>query len=560
MEESIFYQLSIVMVVAAAVSLAMRLLRQPLIIGYIFTGFLVGPSLFEVVHNHEAFDSFSQIGIALLLFIIGLGLNVRIIKNTGKPVFAAFLAIVVGVGSLGFLTSALLGFDRGESLVMATALLFSSTIIVVKALSDKKEQSRLYGQIAIGVLLVEDIAATLALLWVSASGSGPGASNDLTLLLAKGVLLATVLVAIGGYLMPRLSKLFASSQELLYIFALAWAFGVASAFRWAGFSLEVGALFAGVALAHLPYVQAIATRLKPLRDFFIVLFFIGLGEELGVDNLSDALVPALVFSAIIMVSKPLLIIGSLGVLGYTKQTSFKAAVHLSQISEFSIVLIVLAVSNGVANQKLVAITTLTALITIAISAYLIKYDDQLFRWLQRPLSVFEKDRTREELQALGHYPLLLLGYREGGYSFVQTFRQMKKRYIVIDYDPDVIESLERQHINHLYGDVTDIGLLEEIGIHKSELVISTLSNPATNRLLAAHIAKANSEAIFICPASTFEEAETLYAAGAAYVLLPHYIGDEHINQFLKRHGSNKKAFAIYRNKHLASLGNLAVRP
>ena len=559
MEQSIFYQLSIVMVIAAAISLVLRLFRQPLIIGYILTGFLVGPSFLGVIHNHEAFDSFSQIGIALLLFIIGLGLNAAVIKDTGKPVFVTFAAIIAGLGSFGFIASVLLGFEQKEALVMSTALLFSSTIIVVKALSDKKEQSRLYGQIAIGVLLAEDIAATLALLLVSTSGTDTSASNDLVLLLAKGGLLAGSLTVIGGYVLPRLSKLFASNQELLYIFALAWAFGVASVFQWAGFSIEVGALFAGVAMAHLPYVQAISNRLKPLRDFFIVLFFISLGEELGIENLSGALVPALVFSAIIMVSKPILIMSSLGFLGYTKQTSFKTAVHLSQISEFSIVLIVLAVHNGVASNDLIAITTLTALITIAVSAYLMKYDDALFHYFNKALSIFERNTTKNELKSLSHYPLLLLGYSEGGFSFVKTFRQMKKRYIVIDYDPDIVESLERRHINHLYGDVTDIELLEEIGVHKSEIVVSTINNAITNQMLANHISKVNPGAVFICHASTFEEAETLYELGAAYVLMPHYIGDEHINQFLKLHGSNKQAFAKYRAKHLSVLGNLAVR-
>lgn len=559
MEQSIFYQLSIVMVIAAAVSLFLRAFRQPLIIGYIVTGFIVGPSVFGVIHNHEAFESFSQIGITLLLFVIGLGLNVNVIKDTGKPVLVIFSSVIVGVGGIGLLVSALMGFGHKESFVMAAALLFSSTIIVIKALSDKKEQTRLYGQIATGVLLAEDLAATIALLFVSASSSDASSSNDITSLFIKGGGLAAALAFTGGFILPKLSRLFASSQELLYVFALAWAFGVASLFRWAGFSLEVGALFAGVALAHLPYVQAIASKLKPLRDFFIVLFFIGLGEELGVGNLSAALVPALVFSIIILISKPILIMGSLGVLGYTKQTSFKAAIHLSQISEFSIVLIVLAVTSGIARQELISITTLTALITIAISTYLMKYDDRLYHWLERPLSIFERNQTKKELKSLSHYPLLLLGYSEGGAGYVKTFQQMKKRYIVIDYDPDVIESLERQHIKHLYGDATDTELLEEINVHKSELIISTITSASTNRLLVNFIIDANPKAVFICNANTFEEAEHLYEAGASYVLLPHHIGDEHINQFIKRNGSSKNAFTKYRRQHLTALGNLAIK-
>jgi len=559
MEQSIFYQLSLVMIIAAAVSLVLRLFRQPLIIGYILTGVLVGPSLLSIIHSHEAFESFSQIGIALLLFVIGLGLNVKIIKDTGKPVFIVVAATFCGMGTLGLIAAWLLGFRSSAAVVMAGALLFSSTIIVVKALSDKKEQSRLYGQIAIGVLLAEDLAATLALVFVSASSSSDTETTGLLVLLARGGFLAGMLILVGGYILPKLSKLFASSQELLYVFALAWAFGVASAFQASGFSLEVGALFAGVTLAHLPYVQAIGSKLKPLRDFFIVLFFIGLGEELGVGNLSSALLPALLFSAIILISKPLIIMTSLGALGYTKQTSFKTAIHLSQISEFSIVLIVLAVNTGLADQKLVAITTLTALITIAVSAYLMKYDDRLYKRFQKQLSIFERGDTKREIRSLGHYPLMLLGYSEGGYSFVRTFREMKKRYIVIDYDPEVIEILERQHVNHLYGDVTDTELLEEINIHKSELIISTITYPETNLLLVRYIMRINPKAVFICHADTLDEAEKLYNSGASFVLMPHQIGEEHINQFIKRNGTSKGAFGKHRKQQLSQLGNIAIR-
>lgn len=559
MQQAIFYQLSIVMVIAAVVSLVLRLFRQPLIIGYILTGILVGPSLLGVINDHKAFESFSQIGIALLLFIVGLGLNIGIVKDTGRAVFVAFGVRLFGVGSLVLLASLLLGYTPQEALILAVALLFSSTIIVVKALSDKKEQARLYGQISIGVLLIEDIAATLALLFISSNSAQASTTNGLIMLTAKGVLLAAGLAVTGGLVLPRLSRVFAISQELLYVFALAWAFGIASLFWWAGFSIEVGALFAGVAMAHLPYVPAIASRLKPLRDFFLVLFFIRLGESLGLAKISGALLPALIFSALILLAKPFLTMLALGLLGYTKQTSFKTSLHLSQISEFSIILIVLAVQKGLGRPDLVAVSTLTALITIAVSTYLIKYDDRLFRRFESWLSVFERTETKRDVRALGHYPFVLVGYSEGGYSFVKTFRKMKKDYIVIDYDPDVIEALERRHINHLYGDVTDIELLEELGIHKSEIIVSTLTDDDTNLILARHINRINPGAVFICRATTFDKAEGLYAAGATYVLLPHFIGDSHINHFLQKHGANKRAYSIYRKKHLAQLGNLALK-
>jgi Kef-type K+ transport system membrane component KefB len=558
MEQSLFFQLSLVLVLAAAVSIIFRAFKQPLVLSYIVTGFLVGPTVLGLIHDKSAFESFSQIGIALLLFIIGLGLNTAVIKNAGKPVLIAFLAIIAGVGSLGFWAAQLLGWTTTESLIMATALLFSSTIIVVKSLSDKKEQSRLYGQIAIGILLLEDIVATIALLFVSAGGGSSATFVDIGILLAKAVALAAGLVLVGGFILPRFAKTFAANQELLYIGVLAWGFGIASLVWWAGFSIEVGALFAGVTLAHLPYAGGIATRLKPLRDFFIVLFFIGLGQHLEIHHLSSAIVPALIFSAIIMVSKPLLTMISLGVLGYTKQTSFKTAVHLSQISEFSIILIVLGATMGLVTPDVTVVITLTALITIALSTYLMHFDDKLYRLLQKPLSIFERGETKRELKELQHYPLVLLGYHEGGYEFVRTFRHMKKPYVVVDFNPEVIDSLEAQHINHLYGDVTDFELLDEIGVHKSELIVSTLTDTATNHLLLGHIRRHNKHVIFVCHATSYDEAEALYEQGAAYVILPHFIGTEQINEFIRKHGSNKKAFEKYRRQHLIRLGNMAL--
>ncbi|HEX8182468.1 MAG TPA: cation:proton antiporter [Candidatus Saccharimonadales bacterium] len=555
MDHTVFIQLSFVLALAALLSLTFKYFRQPLVIAYILTGFLAGPSLLNLIHDHEAFSSFSQIGIALLLFVIGLGLNAGIIRATGKPVLFACVAIIAGVGSVTFLVSKLLGFGQADTIVLSVALLFSSTIIVITSLSDKKEQSRLYGQIAIGILLVEDIAATLALLFVSSQGSGAGSAETSTLvtLLAKGAVLAAALIVCGGYLLPRTVHLFAKSQELLYIFALAWAFGVASVFYWYGFSMEVGALFAGVCLAHMPYAQEISVRLKPLRDFFLVLFFVELGQNLNIDNLSSAILPAIVLSAVVMIVKPLTIISTLGLLGYTKQTGFKTAVHLSQISEFSIVLVALAVSRQVTSPEIATIVTLTAIITIVCSTYLMKYDDVLYKLWQKPLSIFERGQTKREIRSLKTYPLVLLGYRKGGYEFLRTFRQMKKRYIVIDYDPEVIEHLERQHASHLYGDVTDLELLNEISLHNSELVVSTIADMQSNLLIISHIMGRGKDTIFVCHASTMEEALLLYDKGASYVLLPHYIGSEQASGFIQRNGSDKAAFDKYREQHLSSL-------
>jgi Kef-type K+ transport system membrane component KefB/voltage-gated potassium channel Kch len=556
MHDTIFTELSVVILVTAVVSIIMKVLRQPLILGYILAGLLVGPSIFNLIHSEELFQTFSALGIALLLFIIGLGMNVAELRKLGKVVPLIAAASFSAITLLGFASSSLMGFDTTEALIIGLAMFFSSTIIIIKILSDKREQNRLHGQIAIGVILVEDIIATFALLFIVAGKDGQFNIEQVAFLLVKGLALLAFLALCSTKILPRVSKYMAGTQELLFLFAIAWGFGIATLFELAGFSIEVGALFAGVALAASPYVQEIASRLKPLRDFFVVLFFITLGQSMSLDSIATGLIPALILSAIVIIGKPLIITSTMGLLGYTKRVSFKTGINLSQISEFSIILVVLAVSTGMARPELASIITLVAVITIAISTYLMHYDDQLFnRFDKLKLRMFEKEATFREHKRIGGYPILLLGYHHGGHEFVRIFQQMKHRFLVIDYDPEIIELMEQQKVDYLYGDVTDTELLREANIDRSKLIVSTISDHSTNVFLVNLILKANPDCAIICHAENVHQATELYDLGASYVMIPHYIGSEKIGQFIKRTGLNKAEFKKFRDRHLAHLEN-----
>ncbi|MDQ5932574.1 MAG: hypothetical protein QG649_659 [Patescibacteria group bacterium] len=558
MHQEIFTELSIVLVVVAAISVLMRWLKQPLILGYILTGILVGPLVLDVIHAKEAFEGFSEIGIALLLFIIGLGMNAGVIRSLGKVSLVTASVILTVVGGLGLATLLALGFDFVTALVMAVALFFSSTIVILKVLSDKREVSRLHGQIAIGVILVDDIVATLAIVAVTASANGGLGASQLLPMIGKATALGLLLFVVGAYLIPKFAKTLAKSQELLFIFAIAWGFGIASLFGVFGFSHEVGALFAGVALASLPYATEMSTRLKPLRDFFIVLFFVTLGERFVFDDLGGTLVPALLLSAIVLIGKPLFTMISLGALGYTKLTSFKAGIHLSQISEFSIVLVVLAAQLNLVDDKSATIITLVALITIGISSYLMKYDNALYKKLNGVLSVFERKKPKEQKQKRGLYSSILFGYHHGGHEFLHLFRDTKERYLIVDYDPDVIEHLESQGIRHAYGDATDTEFLEEINAGHAKFVASTIIDKQVNMMLLGYLHRHSTSITFICHARTYEDALELYEHGAAYVILPRFLGSEYITSHIKRHGLDKKSFDAFRARHIVSIGKTAV--
>ena len=542
--ESVFNELSLVIVVTAVVSIIMRLIKQPLILGYILSGLIVGPSALNLIHSTEVFQAFSQIGIALLLFIIGLGMHVGELRKLGKVVFLASFSSLLTITLLGFATSTVLGFDKSEAFIIGLALFFSSTIIIVKLLSDKKEQNRLHGQIAIGIILVEDIIK-------DGGGFDP---SQLLILAAKSIFLLLFLAICSIKVLPKIAKYMASNQELLFLFAIGWGFGIATLFERAGFSIEVGALFAGVSLASSPFVQEIAARLRPLRDFFIVLFFITLGEQMNITNLGSVLLPALILSMIVIIAKPVVVTTVAGLLGYTKRVSFKAGINLSQISEFSIILVVLAAAQGIIRPEVSSMVTIIAIFTIAVSTYLMQYDDKLFTYFDRiKLKVFEKDAIYKEKKSPRSYQNVLLGYHHGGHEFIKTFQEMGKKFLVIDYDPEVIDILENQKINYLYGDATDAELLQEAGIDKSKMIVSTINDHQTNKFVITTVLQINPNALIICHADNIEEATELYDLGVSYVMIPHHIGSEKMTAFIKKSGGDKEAFRKHREKHIATL-------
>jgi hypothetical protein len=257
--------------------------------------------------------------------------------------------------------------------------------------------------------------------------------------------------------------------------------------------------------------------------------------------------------------KPIIVQTTLGLLGYTKQVGFKTAIHLSQISEFSIILTVLALSSGLIRGEIVEAVTLTAMITLGISSYLMHYDDQLFKRLIRPLGIFEREEVKTEKKSSKHYKLVLIGYHKGGHEFINTFRDMKKPYIVIDYNPAFIEIMDRQHIHNIYGDATDYELLDELEVHKADIVISTISETAANMSILKYLHRRNPNISFICHAQNLTAAAKLYNNNAVYVMLPHLVGSQRLSDFIRRHGTKKTSFESYRRIQLSRLGRSALK-
>ncbi len=548
--DTVFVGLSLIIVIAAAMALLMRIIGQPLIIGHILTGIIVGPAVFHVAKSPGTLALFSDLGIALLLFIIGLGLNPRVIKEVGRTASLVGGGQVIVVSILGFLVGKAFGLDNNASLILGASLAISSTIIILKLISDKKEQGRLYAKIAVSVSLVQDIIAIALVVLTSAGSNGSIALGSLFTLLTKALVVGGLIYLISFRVLPKFHHLIAENQEFLFLFAIAWGLGSAALFQKIGLSTEIGALLAGICLAPLASAQEISARLRPLRDFFLIVFFIALGSNLTLSSIGSNL--GLIFVGIIIASliKPLVAMGVMGFLGYTKRTSFKASISLAQVSEFSIVLILIAQNKGLIKPDFVSAIILMTLVSIAASTYMIIFSDKLFGVFEKYLGMFERRKGQNEQLVDMKYDLVLFGYQRGGHEFINLFKKLKKKYVVVDYDPEVIDVIEERKINYLYGDATDVELLEEAGVDRAKLVVSTIPDYQTNMVILNYLKTKNPQAIVVIHADDPYEAAKLYEAGASYVILPHYIGSEKVSEFIAKSGLAKSAFRKQRVRHL----------
>ncbi|NBO17495.1 MAG: cation:proton antiporter, partial [Proteobacteria bacterium] len=375
-----FTEIAIILAVTFGISIIMRILKQPLIIGYIFSGIIAGPYVLNVIHSQEIMELLSKIGITALLFIVGLGLSPKVLKETGLAAGATGFGQIFFTTLITYFSATALGFNSLESFYIALSFGFSSTIIILKLLSDKGDTHKLYGRVAVGFLLVEDLVATIALVIISGiSNIGNGSIIDiiskLGVLLGTGFVLLIILFLFSTHVLSRLNNFVSKSQEFLFIFSLAWGLTIAMIYQKLGLSIEIGALVAGVTLSMTPYSYEISARLKPLRDFFILMFFILLGSHMAFGNINQLLLPALILSTIILFGKPLAIFVIMNLLGFTRKNAFLSGLVAAQISEFSLILVTLGNSIGHVSNQALSLVTLVGIFTISGSTYLVMFNE-----------------------------------------------------------------------------------------------------------------------------------------------------------------------------------------
>ncbi len=558
MEQTIFYELSIILLLTFAVSGLLGLLKQPIIIGYLIAGALMGVFFVNIVGENEAISAFSQMGVALLLFMVGLHLNPKLIKAVGPVSMVTGLGQILFTFSMGFLICMFLGFEYITSFYVATAMTFSSTIIIMKLLSDKGDIETLYGRISVGLMIFQDLVAILVLMVISSMSNGFDFNSIVFGTVLQGIFLAFFVIVIGVYVLPLITKRVAASQEMLMLFSLAWAFAVASVFMLAGFSMEIGALLAGFTLSISPYRYEISSKMKILRDFFIIIFFVFLGSQMMFENLQSYIVPIVIFSVFVLIGNPLIMMIIMGLMGYKKRNSFFAGSAIAQISEFSLIVTALGVSVGHIDKGILVLVTVVALLTMAGSSYYIIYNKQLYNRLAKYLSIFERKGKKvndHRYNEHEEYDIILLGYSNVGLHLLDSFGKMKKKYLVIDYDPEIIAKLAREGVDCRYGDVGDSEILEEMNWAKVNMVISTIKDYDTNLLILNKIRGVNKKAIIIVLSHDMAQAMKFYEKGASYVLMPNMLGGYHTSVLIEEYGFDLQKFLAEKARHVQMLMN-----
>lgn len=551
-------QISTLLVAAAASGLVAKLLKQPLLIGYLFAGLVF--SILGLTQEKEALEAMGQIGVTLLLFLVGLEMNFHEIKTVGKAALVTGLGQIIFTSLIGFFIARFLGFSDLSSLYIAIALTFSSTIIIIKLLSEKNDLDTLYGKVAVGFLLVQDFVAILILMFLAGLGRGENlAPLDFLFVIVKALVLILAIIYLSKKVIPNLFEKFATgSSELVFIVSIAWALGLASLVAGPlGFTYEVGGFLAGIALSNISEQLQIISKTRPIRDFFLIIFFFILGTKLMVGGIGALLVPAVIFSLFVLIGNPLIVLILMGILGYKKKTSFLASVTVAQISEFSLILMAMGLTVAHVTQNDVSIVILVGVITMTLSTYMILSSEKIFAKLSTVLGIFERKNTHElilpQLEKLYDH-VVLIGAGRTGMNLINYLRKHKLSFTVIDFNPDLTSRLASRNYPVIFGDMTDMEILESANVSEARAIISTTPNFSDNLALLKLLKKFGKKATVILEASSQANAKQLYKNGADYVILPTHLTGEHLRAIAKQNDFSKIKLQKMGISHIKRLG------
>lgn len=531
MHDYVFHEIAFLLLVAATVGLLGTALRQPVVVSFIAVG-IAAAALFENTPATVAHITFlAELGVALLLFLVGLTLDWRLVRQLGPVAMATGLGQVTFTAGIGFVLGLALGIDTITSFYIAVALTFSSTIIIVKLLSDKRELDTLHGRIAIGFLIVQDIVVVVAMVALSTLGVGAaGNLGDLIWIVSGLMGLVVGLFAFVRWVAEPLTARFARTPELLVIFAIGWAAAAAAVGDFLGIGKELGGLAAGVSLGSTTYRDMISARLSALRDFLLLFFFLYIGTTLDLSTLGQDTGHAVAFSLFVLIGNPLIVLVIMTAMGYRVRTGFLCGLTVAQISEFSLIFMAMGLALGHVDEAALGLVTLVGLVTIAVSVYMITYSHQLYARMKPVLGIFDFGHRREPKGEEDRPPavdVIVFGLGRVGLRLHEQLQDEGYTVLGVDLDPTVVRDVRLRGYRVRYGDVNEHAFWDQLPLSTARWVVLAVpfgtlrlshTDPGHGLLAAIRAHGYHGRTAFI--AREHEQGRQLEMAGVDLVLYP----------------------------------------
>lgn len=541
--DNIFVQFAVILSISSFLGLIALRFKLPLVVSYLLAG--VALSMLSVFDTSGSMvlHILPEIGIAFVLFLIGMELDLREIRSLGLPIVMAAIGQIAVTSLVGIGIANLLGFGLKESVLLGLGLSFSSTVVVVKMLIEKHDLSSLYGKLSIGILLVEDLVAigTLMAISVGSSSFNLGVQQTLPLiaLVLKGVGLFILTFVLSKHFLQKVFDTVAKSTELLFFTSITWCFVFTSLAIFSGFSVEIGAFLAGIALASSPYHVQIQGKIKPLRDFFLTLFFIYLGSQVKIEYIIPGLPTIIIFTIFALVFKPIVYMFILGHFGFKKHTIFQTALNLSQISEFSLIVLVVGAGFMGVSGMTISVMAVVAVISIISSSILISHSRNIYKRLAPVMHIFERKVAAHFLETvllteMQDHVIIIGAHRVGG-PLAEFLKREEIPFLIMDFNPHLVKKLRDEGMNVIYGDLGDPDVLDNLQLEKTKLIISTAPDLNDNEILLSECKRRKTRATLIVRAEDKAHGEALKALGADYILLPERVTGSYLVKQIKDH-------------------------
>ena len=532
---------ALIIVTAVTLSYIARLTGQPAIVAYIFTGLVLGPVFLDVVTEQGLIELMAELGLGFLLFLLGLKMRIDDIREILRPIINIAIWQTILQTALAFAIAYVLGFTLVQTTIIALATVFGATPIIVKLLGDKDELTSLPGKIDVGVLILQDIylVVLLAVLGAESFGDPSAIVVEIGTIFALMGAIGVFSYIAARYLLPWLFRQAAGDRETFFILGIAWAFLFIFASEELNLSIEVGAFLAGLSLAQVQYTSELTERVRPITDLFMMVFFSSIGLRIAADELLLYWQEAVIASAVLMIGNFAIMFFLINYEDFTPETSFLGSINMVQVSEFSLVVGALAVSQGFVGEPILGYLSLMAILTMSLSTYLIKYNHQIYDRTKPIWDRFDSpDKKDVELKMYDNHAVVI-GLDEVTKPVLPALKDRVGDVVIVDRNPQTADEFADSEYDVIYGDFKHSELRKEAGLKRAAVVLSSSVQSEINQIA---IREANDDAIVIVEAGTVDQALDRYEEGAHYVTIPTVLTGLKIRAYLEEYFTDREGF------------------